>query len=121
MFKYLSTQVKASDFIGEAVTFTINGNRTFKTLFGGFLSILLYACYFYFFYIFGTDFILKKNPTVYFESKKTEETQNLTFTNKSFVFAFRMEDENQKTVNIDLYGYANLKYVNFNKALNKKK
>ena len=59
--KCIYKTLKSLDFMGDPMNFKINKSETFKTVFGGLLSFMIYLSFLYFFYLFGNDFIFKTN------------------------------------------------------------
>lgn len=100
--KFLSL-IKSTDFLGPEMKFRINNQENFKTVFGGFFSILYLIFLSYFFFYFGEDLFFKKNPKVI--------TQNITplvdystknLSNENFIFAFRVTANESETLPIFL-------------------
>jgi len=94
--------VKSFDYLGPEITFRVNNQENFKTVFGGIISIFSYSLFFYFFFIFGTDFFYKQNPKVLTQFITPLNDKNSTFTlNKDFHLAFRLVDEGNKIIELN--------------------
>jgi len=104
--RLITHMFKSFDFLGPSINFTIKESPNFKSVVGGFLSLIIYILYLFFFGLFGKDMIYKLNPTVSSESLKPDTIENYTITNETF-FAFRFEDSEDRPQNIsNMLSYA---------------
>ncbi len=104
---FLTRIIKSLDFFGTLITFRINNDIEYKSLFGGICSILfflvsssyiLYESYF---------FILRKNVDFIY-SKKTIETPFLNLSNIEYRFAFGLQyEKNDSSCVLDTLQYFN--------------
>ena len=67
--KHVTSFITKIDFLGDNLSFEISKNTKFKTFLGGTFSIVLYAVYIYFFYVFSKDFFQNANPNSYLDTK----------------------------------------------------
>jgi len=121
--KFLSF-IKAQDFLGERINFSINNQSNFQTVVGGFICIFIYVLYVIFFYYFGIDFLFKENPNTTYQLKDLYHGNSLklvNITNDNFLFAIRFEDYYGNPVEIEEYSYPaifirNETYIDKNKT-----
>jgi hypothetical protein len=114
--------IKCLDFMGNPMNFKIKKSDTYKTVFGGILSLLLYLCFLYFIYLFGQDFIFKKNPTGYTKTEFHEKgKEKLSLKNDTFFIALRLEDFNVNPLNFNDFPFIYFSYEEFNQTSKKSK
>jgi hypothetical protein len=114
----LISLIKSTDFLGPEMKFRINNQENFKTVFGGFFSILYCIFFTLFFFIFGNDFFFKQNPKVFTQFiTPMAEYSSKNFTSKNFTFAFRLVKNDSKTIPIFPNATENLKmyYIKYSK------
>jgi len=106
--RLISHVIKRFDFLGPSMNFTIKEFPNFRSVLGGFFSLLIYFLYILFFVLFGKDMIFKLNPTVASETLFPNEKENYSIDNYTF-FAFRFENNFFKPQNLTnkLFPYAN--------------
>ena len=98
------TFFKSLDFLGNAINFTINSNDTFKTAFGGFISLIIYFLYIFFFIKIGQDFLFKQNPSGNFQIKENKEDEKyIKVKDLNFLMGFQLQDENYRKINMEEY------------------
>lgn len=117
------SNIKLMDMLGENINFTIDKKPTFKTVAGGTLSIFLYFIVAIMCWSFGRQIInpfKKSNPVISYHEKISKNPQNITFTNTSFIFGIRLEDEDSNYFNHSEYLHHTLHY-NFRNYLSKEK
>lgn len=103
------TFFKSLDFLGNTISFTINSNDTFKTSLGGFISLIIYILYIFFFIFIGKDFIYKINPNGNFQIK--EKNQKYTKLKEfKFLMGVKLHDLNFNKINIENYFTPNFTY-----------
>jgi len=83
--------IKFFDTFGPSVNFTIRSETNFKTVLGGFISIIVYSLYIFFFVLFGKDMIFKSNPNINLEII-IPDNQEKYHIDKDFLFAWKIED-----------------------------
>jgi len=64
IFHSFASKIKEYDQFGKPVSLTFEGEDTFKTVFGGAVSLLLWCMVFVFFYIKSVEFFGKTDPEV---------------------------------------------------------
>jgi len=105
--------IKDLDSFGRQINFTINREARFKTVCGGFISIIILCLYIAFFFLLGKNMFYKLNPIVTEETLTPENQESYTITNETF-FAWRISSlENSSLLFYDkfksflLYNYHN--------------
>lgn len=88
--KFIQHFIKGNDFLGPEIKFTINKEENFKTVVGGFFSLIAYFFYLFFFIIFGLDMFLRQKPLIQMETM-TDEQPPFSIDTDTFL-AFRIED-----------------------------
>lgn len=113
IFSSSLSSIKLMDILGENINFTIDKKTTFKTVYGGILSLFLYVIYIIMFYHFGKNILNpygKSNPNISYEEKISKIPQNITFNKTHFLFGIRIEDEDSNYFNHTNYFYHSLLY-----------
>jgi len=108
----LSHLLKSFDFLGPSINFTIKDYPNFRSVIGGFFSLLIYILYLVFFVLFGKDMIYKLNPTVNSEYISPDKIENYAIDNKTFL-AFRYENDMGKMINQSYKLYQYSSYVTY--------
>ncbi len=83
--KNIQRSIKTLDFFGPRIHFTIDRQENFKTLLGGFVSLIVYCLYVFFFILFGKDMIFKQNPNVTLEYLTPDSQESFTITNDTLI------------------------------------
>ena len=113
--KCIYKTLKSLDFMGDPMNFKINQSESFKTVFGGLLSFMIYLSFLYFFYLFGNDFIFKTNPTGYTKTEFFQNgTEKLSLKNETFFIALRLEDYYVKPLNFNEFPSLDFAYHEYN-------
>lgn len=95
--------IKLCDFLGPELKFRINNQENFKTVFGGLLSLIYLILLSIFFFIFGKDFFLRKNPKVITQYiTPVSKYSSKAFSSKNFSMAFKLVKGRSETVPIFL-------------------
>ena len=85
--------IKAVDILGKKVKLYFGGNSNrHKTLYGGILSLILYAVFLAMFYIFGNDMFFKTKPIVTESVFYDVEPKRYNLTEDSFLFWVGLQD-----------------------------
>lgn len=97
--------LQSLDYMGNSINFTINSNDTFKTIFGGLVSFLMYILTAYLFITFGQNYIYKLNPSGYSQivPSSSKNIKPLNLTENEFVMGFQVYDMNWKVINLTDY------------------
>jgi len=101
--------IKTLDFFGPRINFTINRQENFKTVFGGFVSLIVYCLYVFFFILFGKDMIFKLNPNVTIETVVPDDQESFTIKNDTF-FAWRFTTSDHSASDFYNLFYSHLSY-----------
>jgi hypothetical protein len=96
--------IRSLDFLGESKSFSIKNDKIFKTIFGGFLSIIISFSFIFLFFILGDDFINKKNPNGYSKIKENPNSHTL-MKNFDFFIGIQMINFDEKIINLEEYLY----------------
>ena len=98
------------DLFGEVFNFTIFGKSTYKTMFGGMLSLVLILASIGISFLFGMDMISKKNPKVMIDRIIPENYSFINCNISNFPIFWRISDDNSATVNFNGILYPNLTF-----------
>lgn len=102
------------DIFGRPFNFTINGQLKFKTLFGGFLSIIYLAACFCLTFVFAKDFFERTHPKVIDQLLELTEYPIRYVANDNFTVAWRIEDESGNVMNnVDDILFPKTEYHNY--------
>jgi len=113
---YLFQLIKSSDFFGPSINFTIRNDTNFKTVFGGLISIIVYALYIFFFVLFGKDMIFNLNPTITLDTLTPDLYEEYKIDENLF-FAWKIDDVMGNSLKDDLFK-AKLYYSQFDNIKN---
>ena len=107
------------DLFGEVFNFTIFGKSTYKTMFGGMLSLVLILASIGISFLFGMDMISKKNPKVMIDRIIPENYSFINCNISNFPIFWRISDDNSATVNFNGILYPNLTFYvyKYNKTI----
>jgi hypothetical protein len=96
----ITSFIKSLDFYGISKNFTINSEEKFKTLFGGFISILIFIFSIFLLLVLGKDFLNKKNPNGYssIEINPENYTKIMDF---EFFVGFQVLNFEEKIINFE--------------------
>ena len=97
------------DLYGTKFHFYFHRSIKFKTWIGGIITIIFTLLSICFIYIFGEDFLYRKNP-YYTSSSIGENYKEINLTNEKIVIAFRFEDDFGFNMNISKYIYPMIYY-----------
>lgn len=107
--------IKKLDFMGDPMNFKINKIETFKTTFGGFLSLFLYMSFLTLFIFLGSDIINKENPDGYEKKEFYKGNEgNLSLKNNSFIIGVTIEDFYLNKIDVDTIGFFSFELGLFN-------
>lgn len=99
--------VRSIDYLGNSINFTIKSKSTYKTFFGGVLSLGIYIITIMLFTSFGKDYIEKTNPSGYSQIMPSSETSRaLNISKYPFLMGFQIEDMYWKNIEIEDYFHA---------------
>jgi hypothetical protein len=91
------------DFLGFQASLTVQGQERFKTLFTGFLSLLVIMLSIVCIIYFGWDLVERDNPVVLNSFRKFPDFGPLGMSNKEYLFIFAMEAQNYSFYNDPTY------------------
>ena len=104
---FLTRIIKSLDFFGTLITFRINNDIEYKSLFGGICSILFFLVSSSYIIYESYFFVLRKNVDFIY-SKKTIETPFLNLSNIEYRFAFGLQyEKNDSSCVLDTLQYFN--------------
>jgi hypothetical protein len=109
----MSNFFSSIDMYGTLVQFTIDRHISYKTNFGGILTLTSLASIFFFSFIFGANFYFKINPTVLSTSIKSADYATIPYTYKNVFIAFRIENNNQAYTEFDDKIYPLFEYFEY--------
>lgn len=90
------------DFLGVQPGFFHKGNGEIPTIFGGIISLVIYALTLYFLYQFGLELIKKENPTVGQSTEIFNHPGKILYPDELF-FMFAIEIDYKQTIDESLY------------------
>ena len=94
------------DTMGFPFTLSIQGNKQFKTSLGGFFTIISVLFFLILFLLLGVNFYQRTNPTLSLNVSKPPEYFNYYLNSTSFIYAFRIENnDGELVIRPDLFYY----------------
>ena len=93
--------LKNFDIYGASYSINSLGNETYKTYFGLICTILTGFLIVLAFFLFGRDFMYKKNPNVIQSEFLPDESDPVYVNSANFTVAWRVEDENENIISED--------------------
>ena len=96
------------DIFGSKAHFTINGRKTYQTVFGAFMTIISYIIIFIFFFIFSKEIIYHRKPNIITSDLIDSSPIHFMISNE-FVWAFSLQFSNfscfidETVYNVDAY------------------
>ena len=114
----ITNVIKKIDLFGAEFNFTIFGEKSYRTFFGGMLSLLVILTTITISIMFGLDLLLRKNPIVLKETVVPEYYEYINVTLQNFPIFWRIEDDNNAVVNFTniLYPQLNFYVYKFNNS-----
>ena len=114
----ITNVIKKIDLFGAEFNFTIFGEKSYRTFFGGMLSLLVIFTTITISIMFGLDLLLRKNPIVLKETVVPEYYEYINVTLQNFPIFWRIEDDNNAVVNFTniLYPQLNFYVYKFNNS-----
>lgn len=108
---------KFFDILGSEITFTVDGNRKFKSVFGAFLSFVLIILFLILFSLYFYDYFQKQRPSNSF-SKQIIDSSNV-IEGKDFFFFTGIGGPSSKVIeNLDKKFFFTLRFFYFNQTIN---
>ena len=95
----LSKIFEEIDIIGSKFHFYQGKSPKRKTIFGGFLTIIMLIIFITLIIVFGSNFFTRKNPSVTISIENDLKYEIIDLKEEKVFFAFRIEDYNGKYVN----------------------
>jgi hypothetical protein len=91
--KFLKKQFLLIDIFGSKARFSINGHKTYQTVFGAFITIISYIVIFIFFFIFSKEMIYHRKPNI-ITSELIDSSPIHFIISDEFVWAFSLQHSN---------------------------
>src|SRR5689334_21071953 len=88
----MNTLLTAIDIFGHKAEFNIQGSISFKTKFGGVISLISCFCMIIFMIFFGDDFYHRKNPKIIESTIFNTEYPMTNLTTSQGIIAWKIED-----------------------------
>ena len=92
--------LKKIDMFGTPAKLNTFGETSYKTSFGGILTLLTFVTIGFFSYIFGTDFYHRENPRVVESKKFHKKSKPYILDSKKNPFMFKFGDAMSKNIGI---------------------
>ena len=99
--KQFRKYINELDIFGLKIQLNYKRNETHKTVFGGFLTIILYCLFGIAIYYFGKELYEKKEPTTIYNEEFIENPKSFFINNRTFPFSIGLEDGNTSRHYID--------------------
>jgi len=90
--------LKSVDRLGKEFMFNIEGEDSFRTSFGGVLSIIYFMGLIALFCYFGKELILKEDPNVIHRIDQTDTFSYINISDSNFFFAVSVTDNNNQLI-----------------------
>ena len=79
------------DIYGKIPSFTINGDKKYRTIFGAIISIITYSLIIYFFFIETRDIFNHKNPKI-LSSTYIDNNTSINLTKNNFIMTLSLQN-----------------------------